>query len=235
MCSVAAALPEPRNSATAPEVGHRSATIGRPPVSRNRPFGVNRTEARAGLLRSVRLAWQRPVAVCHTRLRGREQGRRAGRQREGRIDGTARNNEPAAAAAKDSGRLQRQASNCAQAHSREAVEAARGDELALALLAAEGHPRQRVGVPRYPFDRLPAAHVPHDERLVKAAADLSSRARVAERARCSTERSRRVSPPARPPSHAATAALPPGGGCPCRRRAALPATPRISPAGLSRR
>ncbi len=39
------------------------------PVSRNWPLGVKRTEPSAVCPESVRLAWQRPVAVCHTRLR----------------------------------------------------------------------------------------------------------------------------------------------------------------------
>jgi len=37
------------------------------------PFGVKRTEASAGLAWSVRLAWQRPVSVFHTRLRQHQQ------------------------------------------------------------------------------------------------------------------------------------------------------------------
>lgn len=45
-----------------------SRQVVRPPVSRNWPLGVKRTEPSAVCPWSVRLAWQRPVAVCHTRL-----------------------------------------------------------------------------------------------------------------------------------------------------------------------
>ena len=136
------------------------------PVSRNLPLGVNLTEASAGLAESVRLAWQRPVPVCHTRLQRRAQ--------EG-SSGGARHQDGAAGAARRlrASCMQSTAARCMQAApappraarrscragsfpqppcrpaaggSRHAVEGAGGDELPQAWLAAEGHARHRVRV-----------------------------------------------------------------------------------------
>ena len=161
----AACLPPHAQQLPAGAGPKRRAAPARAPVSRNRPLGANRSEASAGLYRSVRLATQRPVSADHTRLR-RGHGRQAATAWRAAMTAGAR-------------QLHRHPSlpcphhpATTRTHSRQAIKGAGRNLLARRRVAAQVHAADGVRMARDALDDLAPPHIPHHQHLVKAAADL---------------------------------------------------------------